>query len=149
MKVAPSEVYDGLISDVVPPVEVRGGLIAKISEIENTEITYKRGTIFVKSIDEDNLYILGAVDREDDVEGSNDDDVEDDSEKKLLPDCILCDDITIDISKDHRVPFYTAGCFNPKKVHVAEGYVITEDDLDILRTKNIEFRAVGTNSANN
>jgi len=36
--------FDGLISDLTPPVEVRGRVIAK----QATETTYKRGTVFAK-----------------------------------------------------------------------------------------------------
>lgn len=36
---------------------------------------------------------------------------------------------------------YTAGCFDPGKVIVADEYTITEGDLDALRMRDIVFKA--------
>lgn len=107
--------YDGLITDLNPPVQVRGGTMAGLAAAE----TYPRGTILAKS-DDNKLYILAA--------GAG------------TPDCILCDDTEID-EDDVNAAVYTAGCFNPEKVTVADGYTITEADKDELRKRNIVFRA--------
>ena len=37
--------------------------------------------------------------------------------------------------------FRSAGCFDPEKVTVAEGYTITQADRDKLRTYSIIFKA--------
>ena len=111
--------YDGLITDLNPPVQVRGGVIAKLS----AKTTYARGTILAKSNDDDKLYILGTDDDE------------------LVPDCILCDPTEIGTAEDITAAVYTAGCFDPKKVTVATGYTITEADKDKLRERNIVFFA--------
>ena len=36
---------------------------------------------------------------------------------------------------------YAAGCFDPEKVTVAEGYTLTQDDKDKLRSYSIIFKA--------
>jgi hypothetical protein len=114
--------YDGLITDLNPPVQVRGGTIAKTAEIT----TYLRGAIFAKSVTDNKLYVLGS----------------DSGGATFLPDCILCDDTEIGTADDVNAAVYTAGCFDPEKVSVAEGYTITEADKDELRKRNIVFRAV-------
>ena len=59
------------------------------------------------------------------------------------PHGILCDDIEIGEGDDAEIPvvIYTAGCFDPEKVTAAEGYTLTEEDKDKLRTYSIIFRA--------
>ncbi|MCL1903995.1 MAG: head decoration protein [Oscillospiraceae bacterium] len=115
--------YDGLISDLNPPVEVRGRAIAKSTEKQ----TFVRGTIFAKSAGTNKLYVLGSVPEAGDT---------------LLPDCVLCDDTTVGTADDVNVAVYTAGCFNPEKTTVKGGYEITETDFDELRKRNIVFKAV-------
>ena len=61
----------------------------------------------------------------------------------LTPDCILCDDTDVGTAEDVNVPVYFAGCFDPEKVTVDEGYTITEDDFDKLRERGILFKAAG------
>ena len=113
--------YDGLITDLNPPVQVRGGTIAKLA----AEATYARGTILAKSDTDSKLYILGST-------GAG----------TLTPDCILCDDTDLGTVDDLNAAVYTAGCFDPGKVTVANGYTITEADKDELRMRNIVFKAV-------
>ena len=57
------------------------------------------------------------------------------------PDCILCDDTEVGTTDDTPVDVYAAGCFNPEKVTVAEGYTITQADKDKLRAYSIVFKA--------
>ena len=113
--------YDGLITDLNPPVQVRGGIIAKLS----AEATYPRGTVLAKCDADDKLYILGTT-------GGD----------EYVPDCILCDETEIGTTDDINVAVYTAGCFDPNKVTVDTGYTITEADKDKLRERNIVFKAV-------
>jgi len=113
--------YDGLITDLNPPVEVRGRVIAK----QSSEKTFLRGTIFARSKADSKLYILGSTP---------------DTGDTLTPDCILCDDSEIGTVNDLDTPVYTAGCFHPGKVTVADGYTISDADLDELRKRNIVFR---------
>ena len=59
----------------------------------------------------------------------------------MIQDCILCDDTTVGTTEDLAVAVYTAGCFDPDKVIVKEGYTITEADKDELHKRNIVFKA--------
>lgn len=113
--------YDGLIVDLVPEVEVRGGTIRKLA----AETTLKRGTILAKSSKDNKLVILGTTA---------------DSGETLTPDCILCDDTVVG-TDDVSVSVYTAGCFNTNRVIVKDNYVITNNDLDALRKYSIVFKA--------
>lgn len=114
--------YDGLITDTTPPTQVRGGTIRK----GDAEVALKRGTVLAKSSADNKLVILGA----EAAEGET-----------LTPDCVLCEDITVGVAADEDVAVYTAGCFDPDKVTVSEGYTITEGDLDELRQRGIVFKA--------
>lgn len=58
-----------------------------------------------------------------------------------VPDCILCDDVTVGTSDDVIATVYTAGCFNTDKVIVKSGYTITAADYDTLRKYGIVFKA--------
>lgn len=115
--------FDGLITNTIPAVQTSGGVIAKVTEAT----TLKRGTVFAKSAD-GKLTILGS-----DAAGEG-----------AAADCILCDDVEVDTVADVTVPVYTAGCFDPEKVVVAEGYTMTEADKDELRKRGIVFKAAST-----
>lgn len=115
--------YDGLITDINPPVEVRGRTVAA----QGAEMTYKRGTIFTQGQNDKKLYILGSSATTE--------------SGALFQDCVLCDDITVGASEEATVAVYTAGCFNPDKTAVGAGYTITEADKDELRKRNIVFKA--------
>jgi len=112
--------YDGLITDLTPPEQTRGGVIAKAA----TDATYKRGTIFARNTTDNKLYILGTT-----VSGQT-----------FLPFGILCDDCVVTKDADLNQVLYTAGCFHPDKVAVKDGYDITATDLDELRKRDIVFR---------
>ena len=113
--------YDGLIVDLVPEVEVRGGTIRKLAK----ETTLKRGTILAKSSKDNTLVVLGTA-----ADGET-----------LTPDCILYDDTVVGTDADVSVSVYTAGCFNTNRVHVADGYTISATDFDALRKYSIVFKA--------
>lgn len=113
--------YDGLVVDLVPEVEVRGGTIRKLAK----ETTLKRGTILAKSSKDNTLVVLGTA-----ADGET-----------LTPDCILCDDTVVGTDADVSVSVYTAGCFNTNRVHVADGYTISAADFDALRKYSIVFKA--------
>ena len=114
--------YDGLIANIIPPIQTAGGTVAKLS----AAATYGRGTVLAKSANTAKLYILGSEATEGDT---------------LTPDCILCDNEDIGTSADVAVAVYTGGCFNPNKVTVADGYTMTEADKDKLRERGIVFKA--------
>ncbi|MCL1866614.1 MAG: head decoration protein [Oscillospiraceae bacterium] len=114
--------YDGLISDINPPVEVRGRVIAKME----SEQTFPRGTVFSISKENGKLYPLGSTAESGDT---------------LTPDCILCDDTKVGTSDDVSVTVYTVGCFNTAKVTVEDGYSVTRDDFDELRKRGIVFKS--------
>ena len=85
--------YDGLITDLTPKPQVRGGIIAKLE----VSAVLKRGTLLGK--DEDGLLTV--------YDGTN------------TPDCILCDDTEVGTTEDVKASTYTAGCFDPEKLTVA------------------------------
>lgn len=114
--------FDGLITDIKPAPEVRGGVIRKLS----AAATLKRGTILAKSSGDGKLVVLGTAAA---------------SNETLTPDCILCDDIEVGTAADEKVAVYTAGCFDIGKVTVAASYTITEGDKDNLRMRGIVFKA--------
>lgn len=114
--------YDGLFTDITPKAQVRGGTIRK----GDTEVTLKRGTILAKSSSDSKLVVLGGTAAEGEA---------------LTPDCVLCDDITVGADADEDVAVYTAGCFDPSKMVVASGYIITEGDMDNLRMRGIVFKS--------
>ena len=107
--------YDGLITGLNPPVRVDGGTIAKLE----APAVLKRGTLLGKG--EDGLLTVYG--------GTG------------TPDCILCDDTEVGAAEDVPVDVYAAGCFDPEKVTVAEGYTITQADKDKLRAYSIVFKA--------
>ena len=118
--------FDGLITDYKPAVQVRGGVLRKAT---GKAVTMKRGTVLAKSsgtAGDGKLVVLGTA------AGSN---------ETLTPDCILCDDIEVGAENDEPVAVYTAGCFDPEKVTVADEYTITESDKDALRMRGIVFKA--------
>lgn len=107
--------YDGLITGLNPPKRVAGGTIAKLT----AAATYKRGTLLGK----DDTGALSIFD------GTN------------TPDCILCDDTEIGTTEDVKVTVYEAGCFDPEKLTVAEGYTLTQANKDKLRERGIVLKA--------
>ncbi len=107
--------YDGLITGLNPPARVDGGTIAKLT----APAVLKRGTLLGKA----DSGLLSIYD------GTG------------TPDCILCDDTEVGAAEDAPVDIYVAGCFDPEKVTVAEGYTITQADKDKLRTYSIVFKA--------
>ena len=107
--------YDGLITGLNPPARVDGGTIAKLA----APAVLKRGTLLGKA----ESGLLSVYD------GTG------------TPDCILCDDTEVDTAEDVPVDVYVAGCFDPEKVTVADGYTITQADKDKLRTYSIAFKA--------
>lgn len=113
--------YDGLITDIIPQVQVRGGTVAALT----TATTYKRGTVLAKSTKDGKLYILGSTAATGDT---------------LTADCILCDDTEIGTT-DTKVEVYTAGCFGLDKLTVTADYTITEADKDKLRERGIVFKS--------
>lgn len=117
--------FDGLITDVVPTVQVRGGVIRKQT---TSAVTLKRGTILAKSYGtagDGKLVVLGTPAA---------------SNETLTPDCVLCDDVEVGTAADENVAVYTAGCFDPDKVTVAESYTISQTDKDNLRMRGIVFK---------
>ncbi len=107
--------YDGLITGLNPPIRVDGGTIAKLT----APAVLKRGTLLGKG-DDGLLSVYGGTG---------------------TPDCILCDDTEVGTTEDVPVEIYAAGCFDPEKVTVAEGYTITQADKDKLRAYSIIFKA--------
>lgn len=115
--------FDGLVTDIVPAVQVRGGVIAGVA----SKTVLKRGTVLAKSTATGKLSVLGSSTPND-----------------LTADCILCDDVEVD-STDAKVVVYTAGCFDINKVTIAEGHTITEAERDKLRERGIVFKAAAAN----
>jgi hypothetical protein len=114
--------YDGLISDINPPVEVRGRIISKVT----AAAMLPRGTVLAVSKNDGRVYPLGSSAPTGDT---------------LTADCVLCDDVTIGMTADVKASVYTAGCFNTNKITVNDDYTITRTDFDELRKRNIVFKA--------
>lgn len=114
--------YDGLIADLNPAAVVGGGTLAALA----AEADYKRGAVLAKSAQTGQLYILGSTAAEGDT---------------LTPDCILCDKTKIGTTAQ-TTAVYLAGCFNPDKLAMADGYTLTEADKDKLRERGIFLKAV-------
>ena len=103
--------FDGLLTDIKPAPEVRGGtILAKSSGTGGDGKLVALGTTAV-------------------------------SNETLTPDCVLCDDVEIGTAADENAAVYTAGCFDPDKVSVASGYSITDGDKDNLCMRGIVFKA--------
>ena len=117
--------YDGLIVANEPVADV---FTVTIRKEATAAATYKRGTVLALSAgtaDDGKLVILGST-------AANN--------ETLTPDCVLCDDVTIGTDADEKVAVYTAGCFDPDKVTVAERYTISQTDKDNLRMRGIVFK---------
>ena len=110
--------YDGLITGLTPPIRVDGGIIAKMA----APTLLKRGTLLGKA----GTGLLAAYD------GTG------------TPDCILCDDTEVGTEADILVEVYAAGCFDPQKVTLADGYTMTQADKDKLRAYSIVFKAASS-----
>ena len=110
--------YDKLIAGMTPPVKVASGILATTGSV----VTHARGTVFAKSSADGKLHTLGTVPADGDT---------------LTPDCILCDEETVNATDDTAAAVYVAGCFNIDALIVAEGYTITEADKDKLRERGL------------
>ncbi|MCF8017832.1 MAG: hypothetical protein K9L62_00405 [Vallitaleaceae bacterium] len=63
-------------------------------------------------------------------------------EEELIPDCILCDDVSVGTEADTNVAVYTGGCFNIDALTVKDEYTMTEADKDKLRERGIYLGTV-------
>lgn len=109
--------YDGLITDLTPPVEVRGGIIKGISG----GAVLKRGTLLARNTSDDTLSVYNGA------------------TETAKPYGILCDDTTVG-TENLECAVYTAGCFDADKVILKEGYTLKAADLDEMRMRNIVFK---------
>lgn len=109
--------YDGLITDLTPPVEVRGGIIKGISG----GAVLKRGTLLARNTADDTLSVYNGA------------------TETAKPYGILCDDTTVG-EENLECAVYTAGCFDADKVILKEGYTLKAADLDEMRMRNIVFK---------
>lgn len=109
--------YDGLITDLTPPVEVRGGIIKGISG----GAVLKRGTLLARNTADDTLSVYNGA------------------TETAKPYGILCDDTTVG-ADNLECAVYTAGCFDADKVILKEGYTLKAADLDEMRMRNIVFK---------
>ena len=116
--------YDGLITDLLPAVIVRGATVRKLA----TAATLKRGTILAKSggsAGDGKLVILGTTAE---------------TNETLTPFAVLCDDIAVGTAEDVVTSVYMSGCFDLSKCTVADSYEITDVDIDALRAYGIMFK---------
>jgi hypothetical protein len=107
--------FDGLITAIVPPTQVRAGTLAKLS---SGAAVYKRGMLLSKNA-AGKLVPLGTA--------------------STTPHSVLCDDIEVGAENDINVAVYTAGCFHPGKVTMLADHTITEGEMDNLRMRDIVF----------
>lgn len=108
--------YDGLIAGLEPATIVGTGTI--LGGEGDTE--YKRGTVFAKNGD-GMLVILGTEAGEGELLEAN---------------CVLSEDTVVD-TEGTTANVYVAGCFDPDKLIVADGYELTDTDKEALRTRGI------------
>ncbi len=107
--------YDGLITDITPITVTSAGIIGKTTE----ETTFKRGTLFGKN----ESGVLSLYD------GNG------------TPDSILCEDTVVGTAENVSAAVYIAGCFDPAKLIVKDGYALTESDKDKLRQNGIILKS--------
>ena len=116
--------FDGLLTDLTPAVQVRGGVLRKLDAAK----LLPRGTLLAKSYGtagDGKLVALGTAAK---------------SEETLTPDSVLCADTLVGAEQDEPVSVYTAGCFALDKVTAADRYTVTDSDLDALRVHGIVFK---------
>lgn len=114
--------FDGLFTDVVPAVQVRGGTIRKQT---TSAVTLKRGTILAKSYGTDGdgkLVILGSTAT---------------TNETLTANCILAEDVEVGTTADVTVLAYRTGHFARNKLAVASGYTLKATDEEELRKAGI------------
>ena len=114
--------FDGLFTDVVPAVQVRGGTIRKQT---TSAVTLKRGTILAKShgtADDGKLVILGSTAT---------------TNETLTANCILAEDVEVGTTADVTVLAYRTGHFARNKLAVASGYTLKATDEEELRKAGI------------
>lgn len=114
--------FDGLFTDVVPAVQVRGGTIRKQT---TSAVTLKRGTILAKSYGtagDGKLVILGSTAT---------------TNETLTANCILAEDVEVGTTADVTVLAYRTGHFARNKLAVASGYTLKATDEEELRKAGI------------
>ena len=113
--------FDGLITDIKPAPEVRGGVIRKLS----AAATLKRGTILAKSsgtAGDGKLVLLGSTAT---------------TNETLTANCILAEDVEVGTTADVTVLAYRTGHFARNKLAVASGYTLKATDEEELRKAGI------------
>ena len=114
--------FDGLFTDVVPAVQVRGGTIRKQT---TSAVTLKRGTILAKSYGtagDGKLVILGSTAT---------------TNETLTANCILAEDVEVGTAADATALAYRTGHFARNKLAVASGYTLKATDEEELRKAGI------------
>ena len=114
--------FDGLFTDVVPAVQVRGGTIRKQT---TSAVTLKRGTILAKSYGtagDGKLVILGSTAT---------------ANETLTANCILAEDVEVGTTADVTALAYRTGHFARNKLAVASGYTLKATDEEELRKAGI------------
>jgi hypothetical protein len=110
-------VPDNLITDLYPEAKVQHVKITKLA----AETTYKRGTVLgVESGGA--VKLLGTA-------GAT-----------LTASFVLAEDTVIGTGEDTVAVVYRSGCFSPAHIIVTEGYTMTANDIDALRTRDIVFK---------
>lgn len=120
-----ADIYDGLITNVVPPIVTGAATVRKLG----TAGTLKRGTVLAKSsgsAGDSKLVVLGNSAA---------------SNETLTAYGILCDDTNVGTIADVNVLVYLAGSFDPDRLIVKTGYTMTATDVDALRNGGIILKA--------
>lgn len=125
---------DNLVAGTYPPCRAGGGyLVANSGDLP-------RGTILAKNAD-GKLEVLGKSAETETITEGETSDAEDKTVSSAKAYGILTDSVK-NSEEETPVTVYISGKFNSNKVSAAEGYNITEDDLDTLRAYGIELTAV-------
>lgn len=120
-----ADIYDGLITNVVPPIVTGAATVRKLG----TAGTLKRGTVLAKSsgsAGDGKLVVLGNSAA---------------SNETLTAYGILCDDTNVGTTTDVNALVYLAGSFDPDRLIVKTGYTMTATDVDALRNGGIILKA--------
>lgn len=114
--------YDNLIGGTFPATEVFRVTIRK----EAAEVkTYQRGTVLALSggAAGDGLFVILGTEAAENEE--------------LVANCVLSDDVIVGTDSDELALAYRTGHFNRNRLITADGYELTDADLEALRSVGI------------
>ena len=116
--------HDNLVSGISPETEIQTVIMLLV----NAPATYPKGTLLgvhTAGAKAGKCVILGTA------AGGG---------ETIVPAFVLAEDTLVGVA-DVNAAVFSAGCFAPEHVTVADNYAITDADVDALRTRNIVFKS--------